>query len=85
MRYFKLYPTVTVITSEKNSCLYDFANGMMISIDRKYSELIDRCKKFMSIDDMKIRAKIGDSVTELLKQFGCLEGMSQSNQLSLFG
>ena len=42
-------------------------------------------EKFMSIDDMKIRAKIGDSVTELLRQFGCLEGMSQSNQLSLFG
>ena len=42
-------------------------------------------EKFMSIDDMKIRSKIGDSVTDLLKQFGCLEGMSQSNQLSLFG
>ena len=42
-------------------------------------------EKFMSIDDMKIRGKIGDSVTELLRQFGCLEGMSQSNQLSLFG
>ena len=42
-------------------------------------------EKFMSIDDLKIRAKIGDSVTELLRQFGCLEGMSQSNQLSLFG
>ena len=41
--------------------------------------------KYMSIDDMKIRAKVGDSVAELLKKFGCLEGMSQSNQLSLFG
>ena len=41
--------------------------------------------KFMSIDDMKIRSKIGDSVAELLKKFGCLEGMSQSNQMSLFG
>ncbi len=41
--------------------------------------------KFMSIDDMKIRSKIGNSVTDLLKKFGCLEGMSQSNQLSLFG
>ena len=40
--------------------------------------------KFMSIDDLKIRAKIGDSGAELLKQFGCLEGMSQSNQLSIF-
>ena len=41
--------------------------------------------KFMSIDDLKIRAKIGTSGAELLKQFGCLEGMSQSNQISLFG
>ena len=40
--------------------------------------------KFMSIDDLKIRAKIGNSVTDLLKQFGCLKGMSQSNQMSLF-
>ena len=28
--------------------------------------------KFMSIDDMKIRAKIGDSVTELLRQIRLL-------------
>jgi len=41
--------------------------------------------KFMSIDDMKIRSKVGNSVADLLKQFGCLEGMSQSNQMSLFG
>ena len=41
--------------------------------------------KFMSIDDLKIRAKIGSAGAELLKNFGCLDGMSQSNQLSLFG
>ena len=41
--------------------------------------------KFMSIDDLKIRAKIGASGADLLKEFGCLEGMSQSNQISLFG
>ena len=41
--------------------------------------------KFMSIDDMKIRSKIGNSVVDLLKKMGCLEGMSQSNQMSLFG
>lgn len=40
--------------------------------------------KFMSIDDLKIRSKVGNSVTDLLKEFGCLKGMSQSNQLSLF-
>lgn len=40
--------------------------------------------KFMCIDDLQIKAKIGKSVTELLRKFGCLEGMNQSNQLSLF-
>ena len=40
--------------------------------------------KFMSIDDLKIRSKVGNSVTEVLKNYGCLKGMSQSNQMSLF-
>lgn len=40
--------------------------------------------KFMSINDLKIRAKIGDKAIEVLKSTGCLNGMSQSNQLSLF-
>ena len=39
---------------------------------------------FMSIDDMKIRSKIGKSVVEMLTNAGCLKGMSQSNQISLF-
>ncbi len=49
--------------------------------------LVDARKegKFMSIDDLKIRAKIGNSGADMLKEVGCLEGMSQSNQLSLFG
>ncbi len=52
------------------------------------AEGIDEAKKdgkFMSIDDMKIRSKIGKSVVEILEKVGCLKGMSQSNQLSLFG
>ena len=40
--------------------------------------------KFMSINDLKIRAKIGDKAIDVLKETGCLEGMSQSNQLSIF-
>ena len=41
--------------------------------------------KFMSIDDLKIRSKIGNSVIDVLKKYDCLKGMSQSNQMSLFG
>ncbi len=38
--------------------------------------------KFMSIDDLKIRSKVGTSVTDLLKKFGCLERYEskQSNE-----
>ena len=42
-------------------------------------------EKFMSIEDLKIKSKIGASVVELLKKAGCLQGMSESNQMSLFG
>ena len=41
--------------------------------------------KFMSINDLQIRSKAGKSVIEMLKNAGCLDGMSQSNQMSLFG
>jgi len=40
---------------------------------------------FMSIDDLQLKSKIGKAVIELLTKFGCLDGMSKSNQLSLFG
>ena len=49
--------------------------------------IYNACKeeKFMSIDDLKIRAKAGTATIDLLRKFGCLNGMPESNQLSLFG
>ena len=41
--------------------------------------------QFMCIDELQQKAKIGKSTTEMLAKFGCLKGMSQSNQISLFG
>ncbi|NLM12695.1 MAG: DNA polymerase III subunit alpha [Epulopiscium sp.] len=41
-------------------------------------------KPFSSIEDLKNRAKIGNSGVELLKKFGCLEGIPESNQMSFF-
>ena len=41
--------------------------------------------EFMSIDEIRQGAKVGDSIIELLRQFGCLDGMQESNQISLFG
>ena len=40
--------------------------------------------EFISKQDIKKRAKVGDSTIALLEKFGCLEGMSETNQMSLF-
>ena len=42
-------------------------------------------EEFMSIDEIRIRAKLGDSSIDLLREFGVLDGMQESNQISLFG
>ena len=41
-------------------------------------------EKFMCIDDLQLRGKVGKSVIEVLQKVGCLKGMTQSNQMSLF-
>ena len=42
-------------------------------------------EEFMSIDEIRQRARVGDSIIDLLREFGCLEGLPESNQISLFG
>ena len=40
--------------------------------------------EFLSIDDLRIRGKVGKGVLEILQNHGCLEGLPESNQLSFF-
>ncbi len=40
--------------------------------------------EFISKQDIKKRAKVGDAAIALLEKFGCVEGMSETNQMSLF-
>ena len=40
--------------------------------------------KFTSVEELKLRAGIGKATVELLEKAGCLKGMMQSNQMSLF-
>jgi len=40
--------------------------------------------EFLSIEDLMIRAKVSKSVVEILQQHGCLRGLPDSSQLSLF-
>lgn len=44
-----------------------------------------RCEcDFLSIDELKSKAKLSKTVIEILQQNGCLEGMPESSQLSFF-
>ena len=40
--------------------------------------------EFMSIDEVRLRAKIGASTIDQLREFKVLEGMQESNQISFF-
>ncbi|MDR0287883.1 MAG: PolC-type DNA polymerase III [Clostridiales bacterium] len=40
--------------------------------------------EFVSIEDLKINAKLNKSVIEILRNAGCLGGLSETNQLTLF-
>lgn len=39
---------------------------------------------FLSVEDLKDRAKVPTSIIEMLRAHGSLEGMSESNQVSMF-
>ena len=40
--------------------------------------------EFISKEDLRLRTKVSKTVIETMSQHGCLEGMSETNQLSLF-
>ncbi len=39
---------------------------------------------FLSVEDLRIRARVGSSVIEMLRAHGSLEGMNETNQISMF-
>lgn len=41
-------------------------------------------REFLSKEDLQVRGKVSKTVMEQLEEFGCLEGLPESNQLSLF-
>ncbi|MDP4134194.1 MAG: PolC-type DNA polymerase III, partial [Bacillota bacterium] len=40
--------------------------------------------EFFSLDDLRQRAKVGKSVTEMLRNAGCLKGIPESSQMTFF-
>ncbi|NLY89803.1 MAG: PolC-type DNA polymerase III [Firmicutes bacterium] len=50
-----------------------------ICLDRARRE-----KKFFSVEDLKTRARLSSAVIDVLKKNGCLNGLPEKNQLTLF-
>ena len=41
-------------------------------------------KEFSSIEDLKVRARLSKTVVDILQEHGCLQGMTESDQMNLF-
>ncbi len=44
-----------------------------------------RSGPFLSVEDLQQRARIGQGVTDLLRQHGSLQGLAETSQISMFG
>ena len=43
-----------------------------------------RATPFISVEDLKNRAKVSSAVCDLLREHGCLKDLAETNQVTLF-
>ena len=88
------FAPLSVLTSEATSFSIDHVKHRVIpsltsinGLGASVAEQIVRARKekmFTSVDDLKTRAKVGDTMLKKLREVGGLDGLPESNQLSLF-
>ena len=62
-------------------------NALQGVVDNAAKSIVE-CRvngEFISKEDLRLRSKVSKTVIETLDNHGCLEGIQESNQLSLFG
>ncbi|MGN1337754.1 MAG: PolC-type DNA polymerase III [Candidatus Coprovivens sp.] len=77
--------TKFVITDDEKGLIIPFR--ALDGLGENVAEGICKARKdgsFISIEDLKTRGKCPSSALDKLKELGCLDNMSESNQLSLF-
>lgn len=75
-----------VMVPEHNAILPPFtALGGLGGVDARSIEMQREKGKFSSIENLKKRTGITKTSIEALRRHGCLEGLDESDQLSLFG
>ncbi len=88
------FAPLSVLTSEATTFSIDHVKNRVIpsltsinGLGASVAEQIVRARKekmFTSVDDLKTRAKVGDTMLKKLREVGGLDGLPESNQLSLF-
>lgn len=74
-----------IITEDQKGLIIPFR--ALDGLGDNVSEMIVKARKngpFISIEDLRERGKVNNTSMEKLKELGCLDNLSESNQLSLF-
>lgn len=77
--------TKFIITKEGILPPFTALQGLGAAAARNIVEARKDGGEFISIEDLKMKAGISKSVIEILENHGCLSGLDQSSQMTLFG
>lgn len=81
---YKSEATRFLITDEGILPPFTALQGLGISAANNIVEARKKANEFISIEELKIKSGISKAVIEILESHGCLEGLAQSSQISLF-
>ncbi len=74
-----------IITKEGILPPFTALQGLGAAAARNIVEARNQGEEFISIEDLKMKSGISKAVIEILENHGCLVGLDQSSQMSLFG
>ncbi len=74
-----------VIDEDNKSLIFPFRalDGLGENVSESITEERDK-SPFLSIEDVQLRAKVNSTTIDKMKSLGIFDGMSESNQMSLF-
>lgn len=79
---YKSHPTQFLIEGEALRCPFTSISGFGESAAQGIVDTRD--EKYISIEDLKEKAKLGNAVIELLRECGALNGLNDTNQVDFF-
>jgi len=80
---YKSHPSKFLLTPDGIRPPLKSLPGLGAAAAGNICEAREECE-FKSVEDLSIRAKISKAVVDILKRHGCLDGMPDSSQISLF-